>query len=180
MGGVGPQVIAEADPATDARLCPGPGFASVQIDACILQGPPEACHVEGMTGIGPKECPRVVEIPGFAVHRDLGPGPLQSVGPVEGGELRPLVGVDDFGRPERVDGLVQRHAAEPGLQRIGDAPGQHLAGEPVDDGDQLKEALAHGQIGDVGATCPDWAGRSAAFPADGDRCHIPEGDRAVF
>ena len=75
MGGVGPQVIVEGDPASDASLCVGPGFPSVQVDPFILQGLSEAFDED------------VVEVSGFSVHRHLGLGPLQSVGPVEGGEL---------------------------------------------------------------------------------------------
>ena len=47
--GVGPLVIAEGDPASDAGLGLRPGFPSVQIDAFIFQGPPEARYVEGMS-----------------------------------------------------------------------------------------------------------------------------------
>ena len=54
MGGMGPLVVVEGDPASDASpgLCPG--FPSVQVDAFILQGPPKALDED------------VVQIPGFA------------------------------------------------------------------------------------------------------------------
>jgi hypothetical protein len=129
-----------------------------------------------MIAIGPSEYPRVVEISGFAVHGDLGLGPLQPVGPVEGSELTALVGVHDLGRAELVDRLVQRLEAELGLQRVGDASGQHLAGEPVHvlrrlkaiayrpkDGHQIEEAFPHRQVSDVGT--PDLVGPVDPQPA---------------
>jgi len=91
----------------------------VQVDAFILQGPPQAFYED------------VVQIAAFAIHGDLGLGPLQPVGPVEGGELAAVIGIHDLGRTELVDGLIQRLEAELGLQRVRDAPGQHLAREPV-------------------------------------------------
>ena len=42
MGGVGPQVVVEVDPTSDACLGLRPGLTGVQIDAFVLQGPPEA------------------------------------------------------------------------------------------------------------------------------------------
>ncbi len=49
-----------------------------------------------------------------------------------------------------MDRFIQRLDAEVGFHRIGDAPGQHLAGEPVHDRDQVEEPTAHRQIRDVG------------------------------
>ena len=73
------------------------------------------------------------------------------------------------GRPKLVNGLVQGRAAEVRLQRVQDAPGQHLAVEPVHalrrlkaiayrskDGHQIKEALSHRQVGDVAAPDLIW------------------------
>ena len=60
------------------------------------------------------------------------------------------------GGAELVDRLLQRLDAEVRLQRIRDAPSSHFAGEPVHDGDQIEEAFAHVQVGDVGAPDLDW------------------------
>ena len=116
----------------------------MQVDAFILQRPPQALNED------------VVQIPGFAVHRYFGAHLFQPVGPGEGGELRPLVRIHDLGRAEAVDCLVQSLDAKISLQRVGDAPGQHFAGEPVHDGHQIEEAFAHGQVGDVGAPDLIW------------------------
>lgn len=56
-----------------------------------------------------------------------------------------------------------RREVEVGIQRVGDAPDQHLTGEPVHDGHQIQEAFAHRQICDVGA--PDLIGPINAQPA---------------
>ena len=178
MGGVGPLVVVESDPAPDTGLGLRAGFPGVQIDAFVFQGSPKALDED------------VVQRPGFAVHGYLGLGPLQSVGPVEGCELRPLIRVHDLGRAELVDGLVQRRNAELGLQRVRYPPGQNLAGKPLHalrrlkaiacrpkDGHQIEEPFAHpwpgrrfakqicqeGQIGDVGA--PDLIGPINPQPA---------------
>jgi hypothetical protein len=95
-------------------------------------------------------------MPGFSVHRDLGLGPLQPVGPVEGCELATPIGVYDLGQTELLDCLVQCLKAELGLQRVRYPLGQNLSGKPVHDGDQLQKLLSHQQVGDIGA--PDLIG----------------------
>jgi len=42
MGGVGPLVVVEGDPAPDAGLGLRPGFPGIQVDAFILERPPQA------------------------------------------------------------------------------------------------------------------------------------------
>ena len=85
------------------------------------------------------------------------------LGPGEGRELRPLIRIHDPGRAEAMDRLVQGLDAEVDLERVRDAPGQDLAGEPVHDGDEIEVALSHRQIGDVGA--PDLIGPFHPQPA---------------
>ena len=144
-------MVVEGDPAPDAGPRLRSGFPSVQIDAFILQGPPQPLDED------------VVDAAPFAIHRDPAADPFQPVGPGEGRELRPLIGVHDLGRAELVDRLVQRFDAEVSLQGVGDAPSQHFPGVPVHDGDQIEKAAAHGQVGDVGA--PDLIGPFHAQPA---------------
>jgi hypothetical protein len=89
-------MVVKSDPAPDASSLLRPGFPSVQIDAFILQGAPEALEED------------VVDAATFAIHRDpAAPPPFQPVRPGEGRELRPLVGVHDLGRAELVDSLVR-------------------------------------------------------------------------
>ena len=106
MGSVGALVVVEADPAPDADPSLRSGFPGVQIDAFILQGPPQTLDED------------VVDAAPFAIHRDPGADPFQPVGPGEGRELRPLIGVHDLGRAELVDRLVQRLDAEVSFQRV--------------------------------------------------------------
>ncbi len=122
-----------------------PCLPSVQINAFILQRPPEALDED------------VVHAATFAVHRYPAPNPFQPVGPGKGRELRPLIGVHDLGRAELVDRLIQRFDAEVSLKRVRYTPGQHFAGVPVHYGHEIKEAAPHGQVGDVGAPYLIWA-----------------------
>jgi len=110
----------------------------LQVDAFILQRPPEALNKD------------VVETATLAVHRDQGPDPLQPVGPGEGRELRALISVHDLGRAEAMDRLFQRIDTEVRFQRVRDARGQHLAVEPVHNRHQIEEATPHRQVGASG------------------------------
>ena len=132
MGSVWAMVVVEGDPGPDASLGLRAGLSSGQVDAFILQGPPEAFDED------------VVDAPALAIHRDPGADPFQAVGPGEGRELRSLIGVHDLGRAERVDRLVQGLDAEVGFQGIRDAPGQNLLGEPVHDSHQIESRGASG------------------------------------
>lgn len=144
MGGVRPLVVVEGNPPANPGLCLRAGFPCVQIDAFILQGPPEAFDEY------------VVEAPPLAIHAVPGPDPFQPVSPGEGRELRSLIGVQDLTRAKAMDRLVQGFDAEVRFQRVRDARGQYLAGAPVHDGDQVEKASAHRQVRDVGA--PDLVG----------------------
>lgn len=85
MVGVGPLVAVESDPAPDPSICLRAGLSGVQVDAFILQEPPEAFDED------------VVKPPTPALHRDPGADPFQPIGPDEGRELRPLIGVHYLG-----------------------------------------------------------------------------------
>lgn len=108
----------------------------MQVDAPVFQGSPEPFYKN------------VVEEAAFSVHRDPHANPAQPVRPGEGREQRSLIGIHDLGRAEIVDGLVQRLDKELGLQRVRDAPGQNLAGVPIQDRQKVEEPAPHGQIAD--------------------------------
>jgi hypothetical protein len=78
MGSMWAPVVVEGDPPSNAVSCLRIGLPGVQVDAFILQGPPEALDED------------VVDTAPFAVHRDPGADPLQPVGPGEGRELAAL------------------------------------------------------------------------------------------
>jgi len=59
------------------------------------------------------------------------------------------IGVEDLGRAEPVDRLVQRLDAKVSLKGVRDAPGQDAAGEPVQHGGKVDEPAHHRNVGDV-------------------------------
>src|SRR3546814_15332692 len=63
--------------------------------------------------------------------------------------LAALVGVEELRSAVALGRLVQRLDAEPGVQGVGQSPGQHLAAPPVHDRHQVQEALGQGDVGDV-------------------------------
>jgi hypothetical protein len=75
MGGMGPLMVVEGDPPPDAGLGLRSSFPGVQVDAFILQGPPETLDED------------VVEAAPLAIHRDSGANPFQPGSPGEGCEL---------------------------------------------------------------------------------------------
>ena len=123
-----PRAIVEAQMPADR----GPGFGDAvvvaQADLLVFHRPPEPFDED------------VVAPGALAVHADGDLGPLQHRDEVGAGELRTLIAVEDLGRAVAVERLLQRLDAE--VRREGDRqpPGQDLAAEPVDDGDQTDEA----------------------------------------
>ncbi len=75
MGGVWAFVIIEGNPLADGSLGLRSRVPSVQVDAFILQGPPEAFDEN------------VIDAASFAVHGDLGANALQPISPDKGREL---------------------------------------------------------------------------------------------
>jgi hypothetical protein len=51
-------------------------------------------------------------------------------------------------------GVFQAVHAESRLQGIGDPPGEHPPGIPVDDGDPVGKAMRQADVGDVGCYWP--------------------------
>lgn len=131
-------LVVEVHPLSDTGPCLRSCLPGVQVDALVFQGPPQSLDED------------VVEKPAFSIHRDPHAGSAEPVRPGEAGELRSSVSIHYLGRAKLVDGLVQRLDAEVRFQRIGDPLGQHLAGEPVHNRDQVEEPTAHRQKRDVG------------------------------
>ena len=73
--------------------------------------------------------------------------PLQPLDPSEGYEIPPTIRVHDLGRAE----LVDRLDADDHLKHVRYWLGQCFPRIPVHAGDQIQEATAHGQMGDVDA-----------------------------
>ena len=91
----------------------------------------------------------VVPPTALAVHADIDRVGLQAVCEGLGGELRPLVGVEDLRGPIARYGLLQGLDAGVRLHGGRKPPGEHRPRGPVHDGDQIAKASGHGDIGRV-------------------------------
>ncbi len=87
--------------------------------------------------------------PSPTIHADADTGLRQAAGKREAGELDPLIRVEDR-RPADPQGVVQAVEAEPGLQGVGQSPGQHLAAIPVQDRRQIHKPAEQPDVGNVG------------------------------
>ena len=87
---------------------------------------------------------------GFDVHRAPRARSLDTVGERRARKLRPLVGVEDAGRP-RLQRRLQRLDAEAAVHRVRQPPRQHLSAGPVHDRDQVQKAGRHRDVRDVRA-----------------------------
>jgi hypothetical protein len=92
----------------------------------------------------------VVDPAALAVHADHDVVGLEYAGEFGAGELAALVGVEDLRPAVLGDRLFQGLDAEVRAHADRHPMRQHPAGCPVDDGDQIDEAPAHGDIGNVG------------------------------
>ncbi len=77
---------------------------------------------------------------------------FQEAREVAAGEWATLIGVEDLRATVAVNGFSHRIQTEVGGQRVGEPPGEYPARVPVDHGEQVEEAPAHRDGGDVG--CP--------------------------
>jgi hypothetical protein len=75
---------------------------------------------------------------------------LEDTGEVLAGELAALVGIEELRGAIGLDRLLQGIEAEAGIDRIGHAPGEHLARVPVHDRDHVHKAPRHRNIDHVG------------------------------
>ena len=139
-----PLAVVEAEIPADR----GAGFrdagVGAQVDLLVLDRPPEPLDED------------VVAPGALAVHADRDLGGLQHLGEVGRGELAALVRVEDLGLAVPGERLLQGLDAEVRRQRDREPPGQDLAAEPVDDGDEIDEPPRHRHVGDVAR--PDLVG----------------------
>src|SRR5438105_1130467 len=87
----------------------------------------------------------------FFVHADRNTAMLEHAGELDAGELAALIGVEDLGLAVPFQGLIEGLDTEIGAERVRQLPRQHRTAVPVHDRDQVKEALGHRDVGDVGA-----------------------------
>jgi len=83
----------------------------------------------------------------------------QAFGPLCGGELAPLVGVENFRDPTGSgQGVFQSFHTETGFHGIGNGPAQHLPRIPVHHRAPVGVAAGHRHVGNVGAPDLDGSG----------------------
>src|SRR3990170_5514362 len=132
-------LVVERDPFPNAGLGLASGLERMQINAFVFERPPQPLDHD------------VVHPPPLAVHRDLGAGFLENLGKLQGGELAPLVRVEDPGRPEPGQRLPKGRHAKIRLQRVRQPPGEDLSAVPVHDRHEIEKPPAHRDVADVRA-----------------------------
>jgi hypothetical protein len=98
--------VVELEVATDPDPRFARGVVRMEVDLFVLQRAPKSLHEN------------VVDAASLAVHADLDSATEQYARERLGGELRPLVGVEDLGLRKVPQGLFERLDTEPGVQRV--------------------------------------------------------------
>ena len=116
-----------------------------QIDFLVFDRPPKPLDEH------------LVRPPPAAVHADVYSEVQKASGPLGGGELATLVGVENFRDPAGGgQGVFQSCQTMTGFHGIGNGPTQHLPRIPIHHRAQLGVVAGHRHVGDVGA--PDLVG----------------------
>ena len=108
----------------------------MEIDLLVFQGSPQPLGED------------IVESSSFSVHADLDVMMDQDIEIAEAGELGSLIRVMDF-RFSGTERLGESFNTEGIFQGIGEAEGNHIATEPIDDGNQIEKSMTQTNIRDV-------------------------------
>ena len=119
MGGVRAFRVVIGQPLFDTSLCVRASFKGVQIDALILQRPPEALNHS------------IVDPAAFSVHADLDLRISQNLDPISTCELAALVGVEYLRRAVLGQRLFQGLDAEFRIHRVEQTPCKYLVTVPI-------------------------------------------------
>ena len=138
MGGVWPTLIEELKVTPQPRPHIGDGLVGAEVDLLVLDRAPEPFDKD------------VVAPAALAIHADPDVVRAQDIEERGARELRALIRVEDLGRAEPVDRLLECGDAEVAGQRRGAAPRQHFPRGPVHDGTEKDEAASHWDIRDIG------------------------------
>ena len=109
---------------------------SDQVDALVRERSPQPLDED------------VVHPAALAVQRDANARRCEHVGEVGAGELAALVASEDLGRAIALERFWHGLDAETRIERVGQAPGQHLTACPVHHGDPVQKAPRQGDVGD--------------------------------
>ena len=137
-------VVVKLDPGFYAKPGLGDRAVSLQENFLVFQAPPKPLDED------------VVQKAAFAIHADLDVACFEQRSERFGGELRALIGVEDFRLSVSIHRLLQRFHAEIALQRNRQTPRQHPPAEPVHHRNQINKAPGHRNIRYIGA--PDLIG----------------------
>lgn len=143
---VGSPVVVAAEPLPQARAQRVHGGVFEQIDPLVFHAPPQPLDED------------VVHPAPAPVRADLHAEIQQSAGPLGGGELAALTGVDDPGNATGAgEGIFQGFEAEAGFHGVQNGPAQYLAQMPLHQRTLVGMTAGHRHVGDVGA--PDLLGQ---------------------
>jgi hypothetical protein len=67
-----------------------------------------------------------------AIHADHDPMPFQGADEIAASELATLVGIEDFRSAIARERVLERRDAKIGVERVGEAPGEHRVGRSQD------------------------------------------------
>jgi len=137
QAGVRTTVIEELDVPADPASGLADRLVGVQVHLFVLDRPPEAFHEN------------IVTPAALAIHADGDPFFLEMSGEGFAGELRTLVGIEDFRLAIPAQSLIKRVQTERHIHGDRQLPTQHPTTEPVNDRDQIDEAALHRTIRDV-------------------------------
>jgi hypothetical protein len=108
----------------------------IEIDFFVLETSPEPFRED------------VVDGPAFAIHADLDVMGFEAIQVAVAGEMAPLIAVEDDGK-RRSKGPVHSLQNEGHLQCLIKGPGDHVAGIPVHDCNEVRPAFEKPDVGDV-------------------------------
>ena len=114
-------LVVEAEPSPDAGLGFGRRRIGIEVDLLIFETAPQPLDED------------VVHTPALAVHADHDPVPFQGTGEVVASELAALVGIEDFRSAIARERFLECLDAKIGVERVGEASGEHRAAHPVHD-----------------------------------------------
>lgn len=140
-----PLCIVERNVALDGRFRFRDAVVGMQIDLFVLERLPESLHED------------VVAPAALPIHAQRNAMRLANEANECGiGELAALVSVEDLRYAVQGDCLFQRGDAKVRRHSVGDAPSEHPARRPIENGAQIQKASAHRDIRYIGR--PDMVG----------------------
>jgi len=128
--------VVEREIPLQAFSCLGNRVVSLQVDLLVFHAFPQPFDEH------------VVDPAAFAIHADPDTVALEQSDELRAGELAALIGIEDLGLAVPLQGVLDRLEVEIRGQSVGQPPGQHAPGSPIEYRSQVNEAFAHRDVGD--------------------------------